>query len=65
MTSWPPIPAVLAQAWPHLLWSLALVLLIAALGCIAATLRTPRRPLVYVAAALLAVVVWRIKRRIF
>jgi hypothetical protein len=57
MTTWPPITTALAQLWPHLLWSLALILLVAALGCVAATLRTPRRPLVYCAAGLLAATV--------
>jgi len=57
MTSQPPIPAVFAQVAPHALWVLALLLLVAALGCIVATLRTPRRPLVYCAAALLAATV--------
>lgn len=54
MTSWPPIPVVLTQLVPHLLWVLALLLLVASLCCIAATLRTPRRPLVYCATGLLA-----------
>ncbi|MFP3464547.1 hypothetical protein [Leifsonia sp. SIMBA_070] len=54
MTSWPPIAALLGPALPRALWVLALLMLVAALGCIVATLRTPRRPLVYCAAGLLA-----------
>ncbi|MDR6612522.1 hypothetical protein [Leifsonia sp. 1010] len=54
MTTWPPVPVLLNQVAPHALWVLALLLLLAALGCIVATLRTPRRPLVYCATALLA-----------
>ncbi|MGO4536286.1 hypothetical protein [Leifsonia sp. 2MCAF36] len=53
MTTWPPVPVLLNQVLPQATWALALVLLIAALGCIAATLRSPRRPLVYCATALL------------
>lgn len=54
MTTWPPVPVLLNQVAPHALWVLALLLLLAALGCIVATLRTPRRPLVYCATGLLA-----------
>lgn len=56
MTSW-PVPALLNQLVPHALWTLALLLLIASLGCIVATLRTPRRALVYIATGLLAAAV--------
>lgn len=52
MTTLPPA-AFLAFVFPHLLWAAVLLLAIAALGCIAATLRTPRRPLVYTATGLL------------
>jgi hypothetical protein len=54
MTSWPPIPVLVGGILPHILWILALLMLIASLGCIAATLRAPRRALVYCAAGLLA-----------
>jgi hypothetical protein len=54
MTSWPPTPVLVTQIVPHALWALALLLLLASLGCIVATMRTPRRPLVYCAAGLLA-----------
>lgn len=54
MTTWPPVPVLLNQVAPHALWVLALLLLLAALGCIVTTLRTPRRPLVYCATGLLA-----------
>jgi len=57
MTTWPPVPVLLTQVAPHALWVLALLLLLAALGCIIATLRTPRRPLVYCATGLLAAAV--------
>lgn len=53
MTTLPPA-AFLAFLLPHVVWVLILLLAIAALGCMVATLRTPRRPLVYVAAGLLA-----------
>ncbi|WP_285113786.1 hypothetical protein [Leifsonia sp. fls2-241-R2A-40a] len=53
-TTWPPILVLLTRIAPHALWALALLLLIAALGCIVATIRSPRRPLVYTAAGLLA-----------
>lgn len=57
MTSWPPVPLLLNHIVPQALWALALVLLVAALGCVVATLRTPRRPLVYCATGLLAAAV--------
>jgi len=58
MTTWPlPLPLLLNQAVPVVLWTLVVLLLAASLGCIVATLRTPRRPLVYSAAALLAAAV--------
>jgi len=41
MTTWPPVPVLLNQVAPHALWVLALLLLLASLGCIVATLRTP------------------------
>jgi hypothetical protein len=53
MTTLPP-----AAFWnallPHALWAVTLILAIASLCCMIATLRTPRRPLVYTAAGLLA-----------
>lgn len=52
-----PYPAILGAAGPIAAWSFALVLAIAALCCMIATLRTPRRPLVYVASGLLALAV--------
>ena len=48
-----PLPALLAAFAPVLIWGSALLLSIASLCCIVATLRSPRRPLVYVAAGLL------------
>ena len=54
MTNWPPVAVILDQVVPHALWAVALILLVASLGCIAATLRAPRRPLVYCATGLLA-----------
>ncbi|WP_431220542.1 hypothetical protein [Leifsonia xyli] len=53
MITWPPAPVLLSQLVPHALWASALLLLLASLGCIVATLRTPRRPLVYCAVGLL------------
>jgi hypothetical protein len=55
MTTWPPLPALFTAVVPHALWAMIIVLLVASLGCIVATLRSPRRPLVYCATALLAV----------
>ncbi|UAJ80652.1 hypothetical protein IT072_06450 [Leifsonia sp. ZF2019] len=52
MTTLPP--AFLAFWFPHVLWVLILLLTIGALGCMVATLRTPRRPLVYTGTGLLA-----------
>ncbi|MGN6429065.1 MAG: hypothetical protein ACTHMF_19780 [Leifsonia sp.] len=49
-----PLPSILAQIAPFAIWGLTLTLTIAAVCCIVATLRTPRRPLVYVAVGLLA-----------
>jgi hypothetical protein len=53
MTTLPPA-ALLAFVFPHVIWVLVLLLTIGALGCMAATLRTPKRPLVYTASGLLA-----------
>jgi hypothetical protein len=53
MTTLPPA-ALLAFVLPHLLWVLILLLTIGALGCMVATLRTPRRPLVYTATGSIA-----------
>lgn len=53
MTILPP-SAFLALLFPHAVWVLVLLSTIAALGCMVATLRTPRRPLVYTATGLLA-----------
>lgn len=52
-----PLPPLLTVAAPVAAWSFALLLAIAALCCMIATLRSPRRPLVYVAAGLLALAV--------
>ncbi len=49
-----PLPQFLQAALPIALWALALVVAIASVCCMVATLRTPRRPLVYTAAGLLA-----------
>ena len=48
-----PVPQFLAAVVPFVLWAVALILAIAAVCCMIATLRTPRRPLVYTAAGLL------------
>jgi hypothetical protein len=48
-----PSPAILGTVLPIVLWALALTLAVAAVCCMVATLRTPRRPLVYAAAGLL------------
>jgi hypothetical protein len=53
MTTLPPA-AILGFFFPHAVWVLVLLLTIAALCCMVATLRTPRRPLVYTASGLLA-----------
>jgi len=53
MTALPPA-AFWAAVVPQALWVLTLLLAIASLCCIVATLRAPRRPLVYTAAGLLA-----------
>jgi hypothetical protein len=52
--TWLPLPALLAAFGPVVLWGSALLASIASLCCIIATLRSPRRPLVYVATGLLA-----------
>ncbi|AGW42133.1 hypothetical protein O159_21540 [Leifsonia xyli subsp. cynodontis DSM 46306] len=49
-----PLPSVLSAAAPITAWTLTLLLAIASLCCIIATLRRPRRPLVYTGAGLLA-----------
>ncbi|WP_223694824.1 hypothetical protein [Leifsonia poae] len=51
------LPPVLAAIGPVLVWCSALILVIASLCCVIATLRTPRRPLVYTAAGLLALAI--------
>ena len=48
-----PVPQLLATVLPIILWALALISAIAAVCCMIATLRTPRRPLVYTAVGLL------------
>ncbi|CAM5515584.1 hypothetical protein [Leifsonia shinshuensis] len=48
-----PVPQFLTAVLPFVLWALALVLAIASVCCMIATLRSPRRPLVYTAAGLL------------
>ena len=48
-----PVPQFLAAVVPFALWAVALILAIAAVCCMIATLRSPRRPLVYTAAGLL------------
>ncbi len=52
-----PLPALFAAVAPIVLWALVLVLAIASLCCVIATLHTPRRPLVYTSAGLLAVAI--------
>jgi hypothetical protein len=49
----PYLPPLLAAIGPVLAWCAVLILVIASLCCILFTMRAPRRPLVYVAAALL------------
>ena len=49
-----PLPALLAALTPIVLWSSALLASIGSLCCIVATLRSPRRVLVYIATGLLA-----------
>ncbi|AAT88571.1 hypothetical protein Lxx06120 [Leifsonia xyli subsp. xyli str. CTCB07] len=50
----PPLPSILSAAAPIAAWTLALLLAIASLCCMIATLRRPRRALVYTGAGLLA-----------
>ncbi|WP_158862931.1 hypothetical protein [Leifsonia sp. AG29] len=52
-----PLPAVLGALLPISLWAMTPVVSIASLCCIVATLRSPRRPLVYVATGLLALAI--------
>lgn len=49
-----PLPTLLAQLAPFAVWAATLVVAIAAVCCLVATMRTPRRALVYVATGLLA-----------
>ncbi|WP_348786941.1 hypothetical protein [Leifsonia sp. NPDC080035] len=49
-----PLPSIFAEIAPFAIWGVTLILTIASVCCIVATLRSPRRPLVYVAVALLA-----------
>ena len=53
----PTLPSLFAVIGPVLAWCSALLLAIASLCCVLFALRTPRRPLVYVAAGLLALAV--------
>lgn len=48
-----PLPDILGALAPVALWALALLLAVGSLCCVIATLRAPRRPLVYTAAGLL------------
>lgn len=52
-----PIHSLFGVIGPIAAWSATLVLAIASLCCMVATLRSPRRPLVYVASGLLALAV--------
>ncbi|MFJ8895909.1 hypothetical protein ACIRCZ_15090 [Leifsonia sp. NPDC102414] len=52
-----PIHSLFGVIGPIVAWSFALLLSIASLCCMVATLRSPRRPLVYVASGLLAIAV--------
>jgi len=53
----PHLPLLFDAIGPIVAWSAVLILAIASLCCVLLTLRSPRRPLVYVAAALLALAV--------